>query len=197
MMQKRKIDHLLRAAATVTGHRTFVLVGSTVVLVRCKNIPLDMLMTPEADLYVPDILDQEEVSDLIEGSIGQGSTFHDTYGYYADGVSSGTSVMPTDWQLRASRYNGTECPGVTAIVPEQNDVALAKLVAWREKDTEWLKSGLRAKLFSLDAMRSRLERMPEGAPAFDEMVRRLSSLAASCGIDFEPHPASSTGPGPR
>lgn len=71
-MQRKKIDHLLRAAASVTGHRTFVLVGSTVVLLRCKNIPADMLMTPEADLYVPDIPDQDDVSDAIEGSIGQG-----------------------------------------------------------------------------------------------------------------------------
>jgi hypothetical protein len=178
-------DHLLRAAASVTGHRTFVLVGSTVVLVRCRNIPADMLLTPEIDLYVPDIADQENVSDQIEGSIGQGSSFHNQYGYYADGVSSGTSVMPRDWPLRATSYEGLGCPGVTAIVPEQNDVALAKLVAWREKDRDWLCSGLRAGLFSLDQMHLRLDRMPESAPAFDELLRRLSSLAATCGIDGE------------
>ncbi|AWN51845.1 hypothetical protein [Methylobacterium sp. 17Sr1-1] len=76
MMRRSKIDHLLRAAASVTGHRTFVLVGSTVVLVRCRNIPADMLLTPEIDLSVPDIPDQEDVSDRIEGGIGQGSPFH-------------------------------------------------------------------------------------------------------------------------
>ncbi|SFU71370.1 hypothetical protein SAMN02799631_01915 [Methylobacterium sp. 174MFSha1.1] len=185
MMRRSKIDHLLRAAASVTGHRTFVLVGSTVVLVRCRNIPADMLLTPEIDLYVPDIPDQEDISDRIAGSIGQGSRFHDQYGYYADGVSSGTSVMPRDWRLRATSYEGPGCPGVTAIVPEQNDVALAKLVAWREKDRDWLQSGLRAGLFSLTDMQSRLDRMPESAPAIDELRRRLSFLAATCGIDVD------------
>lgn len=97
MMRRDKLDHLLRAAGAVTGHRRFVLVGSAVVLVRCKNIPGDMLLTSEADLYVPDVPDADELSDAIEDNIGQGSSFHQRYGYYCDGVSAGTAVMPIDW----------------------------------------------------------------------------------------------------
>lgn len=96
MMRRDRLDHILRAAAGVTGHNTFVLVGSSVIVVRCRNIPGDMLMTREADVYVSHASDIEALSDMIDANIGQGSAFHNRYGYYADGVSPGTSVMPTD-----------------------------------------------------------------------------------------------------
>ncbi len=110
MMRREKLDHLLRAASTVTGHRCFVLVGSAAILIRCKNIPGDMLLTPEADLYVPDVPNAEDLSDAIEANIGQGSSFHQQYGYYCDGVSAGTAVMPADWQARAVAYESPAVP---------------------------------------------------------------------------------------
>lgn len=61
MMRKSKIDHLLRAAASVTGHSTFVLVGSTVVLVRCRNIPAGTLL-----LELDDTADQQPHCEGIE-----------------------------------------------------------------------------------------------------------------------------------
>ncbi|MGE7154891.1 DUF6036 family nucleotidyltransferase [Methylorubrum rhodesianum] len=182
MMRRDRLDHILRAAAGVTGHDTFVLVGSSVIVVRCRNIPGDMLMTREADVYVPDTSETEALSDMIDANIGQGSAFHRQYGYYADGVSPGTSVMPSDWMDRVQHYRGTGCPGVTAIVPDIEDVALAKVVAWREKDQNWILSGVRSRLFSLERMASRIDRMPSAAPEPAEMMRRLRSVAATCGM---------------
>ncbi|KMO33804.1 hypothetical protein VQ03_24475 [Methylobacterium tarhaniae] len=64
-------------------------------------------------------------------------------------------------------------------------MALAKLVAWREKDRDWLQSGLKAGLFSLTEMQSRLDRMPKSAPDGGELLRRLSVLAATCRLEFD------------
>lgn len=186
MMRREKLDHLLRAASTVTGHRCFVLVGSAAILIRCKNIPGDMLLTPEADLYVPDVPNAEDLSDAIEANIGQGSSFHQQYGYYCDGVSAGTAVMPADWQARAVAYESPGCPGITAIVADPADIALAKMVAWREKDKAWLMSGLRSGLFDLGLMATRLPRMPDRAPERGEMKHRLAWLAAECALPFDP-----------
>lgn len=199
MMRRDRLDHCLRAAEGVTGHRRFVLVGSAVVLVRCRNIPGDMLLTPEADLYVPGVPDSEDLSDALEASIGQGSSFHRQFGYYCDGVSPGTAVMPTDWEARTVLYESAGCPGVTAVVPDPDDLALSEVVAWRDKDKAWLKSGVRAKLFSLDTMTARLVRMPDRAPAKDEMMRRLIWLAAACASSpthpDSPHPQIQRKPG--
>jgi hypothetical protein len=78
-------------------------------------------------------------------------------------------------------YAGVDCPGVIAIVPEENDVALAKLVAWREKDWAWLNEGIKAGIISLESMEGRLDRMPvpnsEGnPPGRDVLKQRLLSL---------------------
>src|SRR5438270_10909849 len=129
IMRRGSIDHILRAPAGVTGQTRFVLVGSAAVIARRKHIPLDMMFTPEIDSYAPGSADIELTSEMIDGSIGQGSQFHNEFGYYGDGVSPSTSKMPTDWLERAVEYRGEECPGVIAVVPEENDVALAKLAA--------------------------------------------------------------------
>ncbi|WP_348270939.1 DUF6036 family nucleotidyltransferase [Methylobacterium sp. ARG-1] len=74
------------------------------------------------------------------------------------------------------------CPGVTTIVPDPDDLALSKVVAWRDKDRDWLRSGIRAKLFSLETMAAPLVRMPDRVPERHEMMRRLAWLAAECGL---------------
>ncbi len=142
-----------------------------------------MAQTAEVDLYAHEALNVEELSDLIDGSIGQDSQFHSTFGYYADGVSPETSKMPSDWFRRASKYESPESPGVLALIPEENDIALAKLVAWRDKDIQWLKDGVAAKILSLEKMNARLALMPatdadRGMPDVQVMEDRLQLLAA-------------------
>lgn len=189
IMRKKSIDHILRAAAAVTKQHRFVLVGSAAVIARAKNIPLDMMFTPEIDIYAPEADDTEFASELIDGNIGQGSQFHERFGYYGDGVSPATAKMPSDWKDRSIEYLGAECPGVVAVVPEENDVALAKLAAWRDKDQIWLNEGIRSGILSLERMASRLGLMPppnaDGNPPAVEVLReRLRSLAARAKIDL-------------
>jgi hypothetical protein len=128
IMQRDKVDHVLRAAASVTGHKVFVLIGSAALIARIKGpTPASMLMTQEVDIYAFDVDDVDKLSDMIDGSLGQNSPFHTLFGFYADGVSSETAKMPFDWMTRANKYSSPACLGVTAIVPEENDLALAKL----------------------------------------------------------------------
>jgi hypothetical protein len=184
------VDHILRAAASLTGERRFVVVGSAAVVIRSKNVPATMMLTPEIDMYAPDAADIESVSEMIDSSIGQGSAFHNEFGYYGDGVSPGTAKMPADWTERASEYHGAECPGVTAIVPEENDIALAKLAAWRDKDQTWLVEGVKYKLLSLERMAERLDRMPSrdldrGIAPRDILTQRIRDLASRCHVELD------------
>jgi Nucleotidyltransferase of unknown function (DUF6036) len=183
-MKIGSINHILRSAAAITNHRTFVIVGSAAVIARLRgNIPGPMTLSDEVDIYAFDAPNVEELSDLIDGSIGQDSSFHSTFGYYADGVSPETSKMPSNWTERASKYESSESPNVLAIVPEENDIALAKLVAWREKDIRWLKDGVAAGVLSTTKMSARLTLMPEadpdaGMPGLQILRDRLQILAA-------------------
>jgi len=74
-MRRQSIDHILRAAAEVTNCKRFVLVGSAALIARTKHVPLNMMYTPEIDIYASDAEDVELASELIDGSIGQGSQF--------------------------------------------------------------------------------------------------------------------------
>ena len=206
VMNVGRIDHLLRAAANVTGQNNFVLVGSASVIVRRKlrrkSVPADMTITQEIDIYAPYADDIESISQMIDTNIGQGSRFHDEFGYYGDGVSPTTAKMPSDWETRAVEYRGAGCPGVAVTVPEENDVALAKLAAWRDKDQDWLARRVNYGVLSLKTMISRLDRMPEanperGSPARETLVARLKILASRCKVDIALPEASKAKPSGR
>ena len=57
-------------------------------------------MSMEADIYP---LLTPELADKIDGAIGEGSQFHETYGYYAQGVGPETACLPADWMKRVHR----------------------------------------------------------------------------------------------
>jgi Nucleotidyltransferase of unknown function (DUF6036) len=152
-------------------------------------MPADMTITKEIDIYAPHADDIESISEMIDANIGQGSKFHDEFGYYGDGVSPTTAKMPNDWQARAVEYRGAGAPDVAAIVPEENDVALAKLAAWRDKDQDWLARGVNYGVLSLKAMVTRLDRMPEanperGSPTREILTERLKNLASRCKVNL-------------
>ena len=145
-----------------------------------------MLVTNEIDLFSPNAPDPALIADLIQGTLGEGSQFHKTFNYAADGVEPSTAKMPSDWQTRTAEYTSPDCPGVTLIVPDPdpdpNDIAIAKLVAWREKDRHWLSIGLTSKILSLARISERLPLVPVAdadAIALAELQRRLSVLAAT------------------
>jgi hypothetical protein len=76
MLRRSDIDHILRAAASLSGHSRFVMVGTGAVIATARHIPLAMMMTEEIDIYAEDAPDIPLVSDLIDGSIGRYSLFH-------------------------------------------------------------------------------------------------------------------------
>jgi hypothetical protein len=45
----------------------------------------------------------EEKADKLDGAIGELSPFHEQFGYYAQGVSVHTAVLPEDWHSRDTR----------------------------------------------------------------------------------------------
>ena len=91
-MNRIALEHLIRAAAAISNETEFVVIGSQSVLGPFPNAPESLVVSVEADLYpryAP------EKSDLIDGAIGELSTFHRTFGYYAHGVDDTTAILPT------------------------------------------------------------------------------------------------------
>ena len=178
MMTREKVAHILRAIAAVTGEARLVLVGSATVLLRAKNIPAAMLNTNEIDVFSPDAADEEMFVDLVSGSLGRASQFDRTFNYFGDGVTSKTARMPSDWRDRTKIIDVPTLPNVEVMVPDLNDIALAKMSAWRDKDREWLKAGVRSKILDPNAMRGRLALLPPSEVPNGEILRRMDTMAA-------------------
>ena len=76
-----------------------------------------------------------EGADDIEGSLGDGSYFQLTFGYYAHGVGPETAKAPSGWQERLIRVEIPARVGSrrkpVALCLELHDLVLAKCVAAR------------------------------------------------------------------
>ena len=129
-MHRLQLEHIIRAAAGITGAAEFVIVGSQSVLGQFPQAPDELLVSIEADIFS---LRDPADSDLIDGSIGEGSPFHQTFGYYAHGISEETAVLPVGWRERLIPVHNQNTGGGTGLCLEIHDLAVSKLVAGRER----------------------------------------------------------------
>ena len=135
-MTRTEIEHVIRAAAEVTGQDTLIVIGSQAILGQLPDAPRELLISNEADLYAPDA---PELSDYIDGALGRGSWFFRTHGYYADGVSPTTATLPEGWKKRLTPICNANTNGATGWCIDAHDIAVAKYAAGREKDLRYLK----------------------------------------------------------
>lgn len=152
-MRRPQLEHIIRAAAGITGATEFVIVGSQAVLGQFPQAPDELLVSVEADIFS---LRDPADSDLIDGSIGEGSPFHQTFGYYAHGVSVETAVLPEGWCDRLIPIQNPNTGGGKGLCLEIHDLAVSKLIAGREKDVAFLSGLLRHKLVQAETIRARL-----------------------------------------
>lgn len=149
-MTRQQLEHVIRAAAAIAGDDQIVVVGSQAILGQFPNAPAALLVSEEADVYP---LTRPERADTIDGSIGELSPFHATFGYYAQGVGPETAILPVGWRERL-----VEVPveGARGLCLEVHDLVVSKLVAGREKDQEFVAVALREGLARLETVLHRL-----------------------------------------
>jgi hypothetical protein len=132
---REQLEHLIRAAADIADDDDIVVFGSQAILAQFPDAPASMRVSVEADVFPRH---HPERADLIDGSIGELSPFHDTYGYYAQGVDEGTAVLPSGWQERLVVLQSENTRGARGLCLEVHDLLVAKAIAGREKDVEFL-----------------------------------------------------------
>lgn len=84
-MNREDLEHIIRASAQITDQYEFVIIGSQSILGSISEPDAALTVSMEADIYP---LTAPELADLIEGAIGEGSMFHDQFGYYAQAVGA-------------------------------------------------------------------------------------------------------------
>lgn len=127
-MTRSQLEHIIRAAGTIADDDDVVVIGSQAILGKFPLAPAELLVSQEAEVYPRTF---PERSDLIDGSIGEGSPFEREFGYYAHGVRPETAVLPEGWEDRLVVVSGVGTRFVRGWCLEAHDLALAKLVAGR------------------------------------------------------------------
>lgn len=180
-MTREQLEHIVRASASITGQYEFVIVGSQSILGAIPRPPAEFTASDEADIYP---MNAPELADAIEGAIGEGSQFHGTYGYYAQGVSPETAYLPAGWQTRVHRVQGPGTDGRVAFCLDVCDLFLSKAAAGRDKDREFCTALLVHKFVTANEALERTAAMPLDAPAQDRLrrtIRRWEAAAAQRG----------------
>jgi hypothetical protein len=150
-MNVKQLEHILRACGSIAASREIIVIGSQALLASCPDAPEELLRSVEVDCYP---LDDPAKADLIDGSIGELSPFHETFGYYAHGIGPETAVLPRGWRRRVVRLENENTGGVIGLCLAPDDLAVSKLLAGREKDVEFVRAMLRARLVTEARIRS-------------------------------------------
>ncbi|HTW36970.1 MAG TPA: DUF6036 family nucleotidyltransferase [Steroidobacteraceae bacterium] len=129
-MKKQQVDHVLRAAGRITGQKRFIIVGSQALHGSFPDVADDIEKSAEVDLVATEHASGAEWLN----AIGYLSSFHETFGYYADPVDRTTATLPNGWEDRLVRLSPGDTDGVQGLCLDPHDLAISKYVAGRGKD---------------------------------------------------------------
>jgi hypothetical protein len=163
-----------------------IVVGSQAILgsFREDELPADATMSVEVDI-LPIANSNDEtahLADLIEGVAGEFSTFEQLHGFSIDGVDLETSSLPDGWRDRLVKVQNANTaaparhPQFTGWCLDKEDLCVAKLCAFREKDRNFVAALLEAGLVDAGVILERLPSVEERRrPDADRAVAWLES----------------------
>ena len=163
-MNRRELEHTIRAAGSIANDHELYVVGSQSILGAFPDAHGDLCRSMEVDIAPKNV---PELEQLIEGSIGELSPFHVTFGYYVDGIDITCITLPSDWRARVIEVKNSNTNGYAGLCLDPTDLAVSKLAAGREKDIDFVRIMFREKLVASAVVKARL--------------RLVDSLAADIG----------------
>ena len=172
-MSRNELEHIIRAAGEIAQVKKVIIFGSQSILAQFPYLSelsdkIDraeislmiqerklLLRSIEADIMIPD---SEEKTEMVEGAIGELSLFHNTFGYYAQGVDLSTSKLPEGWDGRLVEICNENTNGISGLCLEIHDLIISKLFAGRKKDIEFFKAAVHLGLLSKETLVERLNK---------------------------------------
>ena len=156
-MKRSQLEHIIRAAGGIAQDNEIIIIGSQAVLGQFPNAPSVLLQSMEVDLFPKN---KPELADLIDGSIGELSKFHQIFGYYAHGVQKETSILPDSWEKRLIPIKSPNTRGIIGWCLEIHDLVLSKYAASRDRDIEFNKEIIRHKMVQENILMERITLLP-------------------------------------
>ena len=177
-MTRFQLEHIIRAAAEIADDDPIIVIGSQAILGEFPDAPDVLLVSMEADVYP---LNKPERADLIDGTIGEGSPFHELYGYYAQGVGPKTAILPAGWQSRLVRVQNPNTRQHAGLCLEVHDLVISKYVANRPKDIDFVQNAIRYQLIEKTVLLARLDDTPLAEPQRQIIAQKIKRDFAGAG----------------
>lgn len=183
-MNRDQFVHVIQAAADVVKDE-LVVVGSQAIFATVESPPDTLVRSTELDLYPKS--DPDRAIEL-DRNIGEASPFHETHGYYAHGVGPETITAPAGWEGRLVKY---VVPAIRRRDGEAigwclslHDLMLAKIVAGRPHDFDFVEAALREGLVTIDELELGVPMMPVSSR--EHVARALAGLKAKISRSVSP-----------
>lgn len=182
-MKLQDLEHLIRVSSDITHEYELVVVGSQAILGTDPNPPQILTVSMEADIYP---LRRPELADKIDVLIGEGSSFHAHYGYYAQGVGPETAKLPLGWRDRVVRVPQAAYAAGVGYCISVVDLFLSKAAAGREKDQAFCIALLQYRYIGLTEVLAMVPAMPEDVhkQRLIARIRRWIKTARDAGLDI-------------
>jgi len=168
-MTREQLEHAIRAACDVSHDTELWIFGSQAILGEYPNAPDSLRMSIEVDVQPKN---QPDAVDAIDGTLGELSLFHQSFGFYVHGLPISSATFPSGWQDRTipvmDKY-GTR--GNTGWCIESHDLAASKLVAYREKDRDFVRLLLSEQLIKGKVLKYRVGEMDIDSTVRDRLLR--------------------------
>lgn len=172
-MRRSELEHAIRAATDIIRTDEVFVIGSQSILGSYTEdeLPDEATRSEEVDIAPMHDDDAQSLATQLDAAIGEMSTFHETHGFYVQGVGRDTAVLPAGWTERLVTVSNDNTRGRTGLCLDPHDLCVAKLVAGRAKDHIFVGSLLKHELVKRDIIAERLLTVP------DDDVRRDRALS--------------------
>jgi len=167
-MRYDQLEHAIRAACEIAEDTELLIFGSQAILGSFPQAPESLRSSIEVDIQPKNNVDK---TIDIDGALGEDSMFHQTHGFYVHGILIEAATLPVGWEERtilvSHEYRTHGCIGYC---PEAHDLAASKLVAYRDKDREFVAILLHERLIDGVVLIERIYLLPVN----EDMRNRLA-----------------------
>lgn len=153
-MEYSQLKKLIRNVVESTNKENIMLFGSQVLYAKFKNIEnKNIVKSYEADFTLYKYKNKQELEDfvdLVDGANGEFSQYHQTNGFYAEGVSSFNESFPKNYKNRLVNFQYSDNPKDVVQFMNVKDVVVMKLRRMDPKDHSFIEYCIEKDLIKLE-----------------------------------------------
>lgn len=178
-MTRGQLEHAIRAVCDVSGDTEVIVIGSQSVLGEFPDAPDPLRQSSEADVILKN---KPEMTEKVEGALGELSAFHRAYDFYVHGVVHETATLPIGWESRLIRVQSEQTRQNTGWCLQGYDLAASKLAAFRDKDREFVRVLLAERLLQPSTLLERVDALPVPADHRSRIRQWVIGTAKALGL---------------